>query len=276
MMRSLWIAITVAMLSAHPPHAAAQPAPTAGERPQPSREQIERARAHFKAAEAAKARGDYKTAVVEYLAAYQLFQDPEFFFNTAEVYRLAGSEPTALTYYEKYLELDPGGRGAEAARAQADQLRRSIAARQDAIRREDQARRQADARRKADEDLRKAETAARSFERPGRSLRLGGLAAGGVGLAALGVGIGFGLKARSINDELTRSAMYDQSRYDEGETAERNMIIFTGIGAAALVTGGILYYVGHRAEQTAGSGTTVTVAPLFAPSQLGLTAAGRF
>ena len=65
-------------------------------------------------------------AAVEYLAAYELFQEPAFFYNTAEVYRLAADEKNALVYYQKYLELDPHGKGAASSRAAIDQLRRSI------------------------------------------------------------------------------------------------------------------------------------------------------
>lgn len=133
---------------------AAQPAPTP--KKQPTQQELDRARTHFKTAEAAKARGDYKTAAAEYLAAYELFEDPEFFFDVAEVYRLAGDELNALTYYQKYLKLEPNGRGAATTRTAVSELRRSIAAKLDAAKRadEDEAKRKADqeAKRKADED----------------------------------------------------------------------------------------------------------------------------
>lgn len=137
--------------------AVAQPAPAAKQ--QPTQQELASARAHFQAAEAAKARRDYKTAATEYLAAHELFQDPEFFFDIGEVYRLAGDEPNALTYYQKYLDAEPNGRGAAVARAAVDELRRSIAAKQDAAKRaaEDEAKRKAteEARRKAEEDAAK-------------------------------------------------------------------------------------------------------------------------
>jgi tetratricopeptide (TPR) repeat protein len=139
---------------------AAQPAPPPNK--QPTQQELASARAHFKAAEAAKARRDYKTAAIEYLAAHELFPDPEFFFDVGEVYRLAGDEPDALTYYQKYLELEPSGRGAATARTAIDELRRSIAAQQAAAKRaaDDEAKRKAaeDARRKADEDAAKRAT----------------------------------------------------------------------------------------------------------------------
>lgn len=150
--RSIRLAIFV--LGSLVSSAAAQPA--AAPKKQPTQQELASARAHFNAAEAARARGDYKTAATEYLAAHELFPDPEFFFDAGEVYRLAGDEPDALTYYQKYLDLEPSGRGAVTARTAVDELRRSIAAKQVAAKRtaDDEARRKAadDARRKADQD----------------------------------------------------------------------------------------------------------------------------
>lgn len=136
--------------------------PAAAPSKQPTAQELASARGHFEAAEAAKARHDYKTAVAEYLAAHELFQDPEFFFDIGEVYRLDGDEPNALIYYQKYLDLERSGRGAASARTAVDELRRSIAARQDAAKRaaDDEAKHTAaeEARRKADESAAKRPT----------------------------------------------------------------------------------------------------------------------
>jgi tetratricopeptide (TPR) repeat protein len=255
----------------------------------PTAKQLEEARKHFTAAETAKAKGDFKTAAVEYLAAYEQFQDPEFFFNVAEVYKLGNDEENALAYYQKYLQLDPNGRGAPAARTAVDALNRSIAAKQDAARHAAEAA-AAEAKRKADEDAkRKAEEEAKlkqqeeppevddpAPKRPGGSLRIAGIATAGVGVAAIGAGIVFGLKAKSISNEAASWDMFDQARFDQGEAAERNMFILTGVGGAALITGGVLYYLGHRAGATATSNSEVTVAPVITPSAVTFSASGRF
>lgn len=275
MLRSLWItSIIAAALTDASPCADAQTAqaPEARKSP-PTKKELDEARGHFKAAEGAKARGDYQTAAVEYLAAYERFAEPEFFFDVAEVYRLAGDEPNALTYYDKYLELDPNGRGATSARSSADQLRRSIAAKQDADRRkvDDERKRIADeqARRTAARRVVEGPTA------PGRSLRIAGIATGGPGVVALGIGVVFGFKARSISNEISNASNYDPQRYKDGKAAERNLFIFTGIGGAAVIAGGIFYYLGHRTGQTADS-HAVTVAPIAGPSQIVVSATSRF
>jgi tetratricopeptide (TPR) repeat protein len=285
--RSVWLAATaVALLVADASIAGAQakdkPPASHGQK-RPTRKELDAARAHFKAAEAAKERRDYRAAASEYLAAYELFADPEFFFNVAEVYRLAGDEQEAISYYEKYLVLDPNGRGAASARASADELRRAIAARQEAAKRaaNEEARRKADA-----EVARAAEKAAQvkaaqaaeaqRREAAGRNLRIAGIATGGAGAVALGVGVYFGLEARSISDEVSSAPAYDASRDNEGKAANRNMVIFTAVGGAAVVAGGVLYYLGHRARRSAGAEATVTVAPSVGGSQISIMAQGRF
>lgn len=265
---------------------AAQPA--LAPKKQPTNHQLGQARAHFKAAEAAKAHGDYKTAVGEYLAAYELVEESELFFDVGEVYRLAGDEHNALTYYQKYLELEPNGHGAVAARAAAEDLQRSIAAKEDAAEiAADKTKRKAteQAKRKVTEDAVRhtAEIAVhknprRASASGGRRLRITGLATGGVGVVALSVGVAFGLRAKSISDEAVGWDRFDPARFDQGEAAERNMFILTGIGAAALVTGSVLYYLGRRADTIDDSGvcSTVTFAPAIVPGEVAFAAMGRF
>lgn len=295
--------------------AEAQPAPTPKKRP--TQQELDRARAHFKAAEATKLSHDYKTAAIEYLAAYELFEDPEFFFDVGEVYRLAGDEPNALTYYQKYLRLDPNGRGAPAARIAVNELQRSMAAKQDATKRtpgEGIAKRAADdaaklppdadvargaadeetnhkaaqeAKRRAEEDVANHAVDEAVHTRPspglapsgsgGRGLRIAGLAAGGTGVVALGIGVAFGLRARGISDEISRWDRFDQARYDQGKAAERNMFILTSIGAAGLVTGGVLYYLGHRAGVADDDArSVVTFVPAIGQGAIAFTAGGSF
>jgi tetratricopeptide (TPR) repeat protein len=271
-----------------PAHAQTAPAAKRAAPQRPSQKDLDEARKHFQRAEAAKARGEYQTAAVEYLAAYELFQEPAFFYDTAEVYRLAGDEKNALVYYTKYLELSPDGKVAAAARIAADQLRRSIAAQEDAARIADEARRnaEAEARRKAEQDANartaqgtkaaapaKREPAARE-PTTGRTMRIAGLVTGSAGVIALGVGVFFGVQARSLSNDAASWDTFDRKRDDKGKADQRNMVVFTGVGAAALVAGGVLYYLGHRAESVDHS--AVSVAPSIGPSHVALTAVGRF
>jgi tetratricopeptide (TPR) repeat protein len=269
--------------------AVAQPAPAPSK--QPTQQELASARAHFKAAEAAKARRDYQTAIAEYLAAHELFQDPEFFFDVGEVYRLAGDEPSALTYYRKYLDLEPSGRGAAAARTAVDELRRSIAAKQVAAKRaaEDEARRKAaeDARRKADEDAarRAAEDEARR-KSPATSPEVPpaapatrawyrdpiALALLGTGVAATGVGTGFLFAAQSADHDAKTATTYQQVQEAGNRASQRGTIgsITGGVGVA-LVAGGVVWIVLHR-----DSGDPRIVTGWLAPGGGGLAITGPF
>lgn len=360
--------------------AAGQPA--APPRKQPTPQELDRAREYFKAAEAARRRHEYKDAADSYLAAYALFPDPEFYFDVAEVDRLGGDEAGALTYYRKYLELEPAGRGSAAARTAVAELRRALDAKKPggvtkpggdraqvaappssgrtqpaAAPSSDRARtpaaqsgdrpvtgaapnsgRQQTATAPGGDRSPAAAATSRSDrpatapapgERPqiaattsshrppadtavprggepptvpgprpepttpagtavdgapvttlvpgapGRTYRLAGLAAGGAGVVTLAIGVGFGIHAKAISDEASRWDMFHQARYDEGQAAQRNMYILTGVGAAALVAGGVLYYLGVRADATAERGA-IAVVPAVGHAAVGLTAAGEF
>jgi len=204
-----------------------------------------------------------------------------------------------------YLELDAQGQGAANARTAADLLRHSIAAKEDAAQKalaESRPRPDAEARPEAASAPGKPTAASNAASgkparpvastppappasapgkptaapSPGRGLRIGGIAAGGTGVVALGVGIAFGLQARSISNEVSNADRYDKNRDAQGHAAQRNMFVFTGVGAAALATGGVLYYLGDRARKLERSGAALTLAPAVGPSEITVAVAGRF
>jgi hypothetical protein len=82
-----------------------------------------------------------------------------------------------------------------------------------------------------------------------RQLRVAGLITGGVGVLAVAGGVVMGLRARSLSSEVTADAsagMFSQGKFDSGEHAQTLEFIGYGIGAAALIGGGLLYYFGAR------------------------------
>lgn len=93
---------------------------------------MDQARQHFEHGKELHHSGHYREAAAEYLAAYGLFPSPAFLYDAGQVFRLAGDKAKALAYYRKYLEVDPGGQGAEDARAFVAELQASIAADQKA------------------------------------------------------------------------------------------------------------------------------------------------
>ena len=111
-----------------------------------------------------------------------------------------------------------------------------------------------------------AATATTTPGSPGRALRIGGLVAGGAGLAALATGLYYARQTQKLNEETDRAAPNTpQSWYLEqnkkGERAERRQWLFLGVGAAAVATGGVLYYLGARSGEQR-QPTLVVLVPL--------------
>ncbi len=108
-------------------------------------------------------------------------------------------------------------------------------------------------------------------ERGGGGLRVAGLVTAGAGVACVAAGVYFGLHARSLADEV--AATYSTDKADEGEAANRNMYIFYGVGAVAIVTGGVLYWLGASAPAPE---ARLSFAPVLAPTLTGVELRGRF
>jgi len=76
--------------------------------------------------------------------------------------------------------------------------------------------------------------------------------------------------AISDNDEAWSGSLLD--RYDEGQSAETRMFVLSGVGAAALAGGAILYYLGWRA----GRAEDVTVGAARAEGGASVTVGGTW
>lgn len=85
---------------------------------------------------------------------------------------------------------------------------------------------------------------------PSRKLFYAGIGTAGAGAVALGVGIFFGLKARDASDAVSNNmgawtpALL--AKFQEGKDAERNQIIFTVVGGAAVAGGAVMIVLGLR------------------------------
>jgi hypothetical protein len=118
------------------------------------------------------------------------------------------------------------------------------------------------------------------------------LTAAGIGVAFLGAGLTFGIFALKANNSIEQDSRngnpppgngipFNVQTDSDGKRDQTLEEIFLGVGAAALVTGGILYVVGHSNERadatrarsqarvTVGAGASVV--PGFAGARLRLT-----
>ena len=112
----------------------------------------------------------------------------------------------------------------------------------------------------------------------GSGLRAAGIVAASVGAAALITGIVFSIETRSIANEVTADDAkhtYDRSKDNLGKLFGELQWVSYGVGAAALATGGVLYYLGYRAAHSEVS-SSVSFLPVLLPGGSGAVVQGRF
>jgi hypothetical protein len=108
----------------------------------------------------------------------------------------------------------------------------------------------------------------------GRGLRVAGIVCGAAGVASIGTAVYFYTRATSLSDRISGSDAPTSSDYQAGKDAETMQWVFYGVGAAALATGAILYWLGS--SSSASAPTATVVAPIVGPGIAGLSAQGTF
>jgi hypothetical protein len=111
-----------------------------------------------------------------------------------------------------------------------------------------------------------------SQEGSGAGLRTTGIVVAGVGLATLGAAIALNVKA----NQLARDASSTQNPSTESsqKSYKTGALICYGTGAAALVTGGVLYWLGHRSAEE--KPAAVALLPSWTPGLATITLSGGF
>ena len=251
------------------------------------RDATKAARAHYQRGRAHHERHEYQQAVREYLLAHEQEPSPALLFNIAQAYLLSGEREQALAYYRAYLREEPKGDVSDLARNRVEAIEGELAAEslQPQPSGDDRAGDSDEATEphagvgapplQADQEPSPASDDAGS---PGRGLRLTGLVVAGVGLVGLGVGVTFGLDARDVQNRIDSQPegtpwMFDDL-YAEGEVASRNMWISYGVGGAALIAGGALYFLGRSRGNT--RERQVAIVPVWDRSGSGLVLVGGF
>jgi hypothetical protein len=107
---------------------------------------------------------------------------------------------------------------------------------------------------------------------PGRGLRIAGWAVGGVGVAALATGVYFSFRAHSLDNQVTNEGTFSASDDSSGHLASTMQFVMYGVGAAALVTAGVLYYFGLPHAEA----PSVALAPMAGPGRAGAVLEMRF
>ena len=253
---SLTAALAAALVAAW---TCAPPAPQARaqEAATPTEAQLREAERHFNKAQASFDLAEYDSAIAEFKAAYELSREPDLLFNIAQAYRLKGDCVQALRTYRNYLRLRPDAEN----RPIAEQHIATVEACAESKGGE---RRTGSAPGGPPPGAAIPATGPDHGDRGGRTLKIAGIATAGGGVLSLAVGLYFGRKAASAADDVEAAcasgcAWSDvMDRDAEGRSAEKLQWVFYGLGAAALVGGGVIYYLGLRREAPASS---VVLAP---------------
>jgi tetratricopeptide (TPR) repeat protein len=210
----------------------------------------DQAKAHFKQGRTLQDAGQFARAADEYKAAYELDHRPEMLFNIAQAFRLGGDKQAAVDYYQRYLQAQPNGAGAVEARAHVTALTAQLAAEQPVTVPD-----------KPIEPVVKPPIVPPvkppvtpppkpPAQRSSRPLQIAGLASVGLGVIALGVGVKLGFDAEQAADDISRHTGpwtdTEQARFEEGQRANRNMIIAYVGGGVLVATGTALFVVGRR------------------------------
>jgi len=113
----------------------------------------------------------------------------------------------------------------------------------------------------------------------GRGLRIGGIIAASAGVAALAGGILFNLQANAaIKDMEAKVDGYSPGRKSDYDAYRTLSWVGYGLGAACVVTGAVLYGLGHKARTRSSSSASVEVAfvPAIGVGQVGALVKGTF
>jgi tetratricopeptide (TPR) repeat protein len=247
----------------------ALPALARAQAPQPKRDEAA-ARAAYDAALYHYNLSEWDAAIAQFERAYELSRAPGLLFNIGQAQRLKGDEAAALSSYRAYLRLDANainraeveGRIAELERALAEKQRKAAAkpapappapppkapARQSQVMR-------------VDANVMRVEVKGR--ERNRAMLHAGWITAA-AGVVVIGTGVYFAVRAtqnwdriENISEDYERWGDVEQGYWDDAQRQESIAKILIGVGSAAVVTGGVLYVFGARAD----GGSMFSVSP---------------
>ncbi len=240
-----------------------------------SKREIKKAKLIFQEAEDLAADKQYLESAAKYLAAYALFPASDFLFNAAEMYKYAEDKEHAIEYYKRYLAEAPEGRGAEEARTSLETLQRKLdeeeRKKQENLERANAAQALVDEKREAHLVADNKSSAAAPSS--GANLRIAGLVGLSAGVVLVGVGGYYAVDSGKISDKVSASPDFQPGLEQEGKAAERNAYIFSGVGAAALVGGAVLYFV---IGKDSGESNSVSLLPTFRNNSVAASLFGTF
>ena len=189
----------------------------------------------------------FDSALVLWIRSYELSKEPGLLFNIGQAYRQRGKPgdcATARDAYQKFLELDVTSDQRAVAEGFVVEMQKCAANATSAV--------NAKVTAPPIAFPPNAEPKRDTLANPGRTKRIASVAIIGGGVALVATGLYFGRRASSLNNEVANGCASGCDWGDfrvkdaDGRSAERRQYVFYGIGAAAVVTGGVLYWLGMR------------------------------
>ncbi|HKA91616.1 MAG TPA: hypothetical protein VKE22_28330 [Haliangiales bacterium] len=235
------------------------------------RTRVREARRAFEAGKKAYTLSDFDKAIELWKEAYELKDDPIFLYNIAQAFRQKGDGGKAIFYYKGYLRELPDAKNRGEVEEKVADLQKQIDEAEKAAQPAPPAEPAPPPAPPPSVDVR-AQTeppapVPEEAPRPGKGMRVAGIVSMGAGAAALAGGVVFGLRAKSLASDLedaTRAGMpWSQDLADkesQGKTMNALAIVGYSVGAAAIVTGGILYYLGAQKDARAEERTAIVPA----------------
>lgn len=271
------------------------------------------AETHYDQGKAYYKAGAFDLAIQEFLAGYKLDPRPGVLFNIARGYEELKDKPKAIEYYKKYVDLGAAAAAATEARARMVVLERQIKEDEERKKAEEAEReRQRQAALNpppampapvetkapgaavpaapppaapasaAPEGAVSVQAAPAASPETARTLKIAGMATGGAGVVLVGVGAYFALHASSlksdINGEIGRTMVWTPEltkKNSDMESAQTLALVGFVAGGAALVGGGVLYYLGWSKTPHDG-GAQAMLTPSVGPGGGSLLLTGRF
>jgi tetratricopeptide (TPR) repeat protein len=219
--------------------------------------------------------GAYDEAATEYASAYRIKDDPALLYNLGQANRLANHPAEALRSYRMFLIRVPDASNREEVEQKIAELQKVIAQQKKA--------------QSIPPDSPKTPAVLPSAPSPApssssvvdqaHSARVKTIAGGallGVGAAIVVGGVVCGVLAKQSSDNLSKldqmMQAFNSGQERAGKTEQTLEGVLIGVGAAALLTGGVLMLVGHR-EQRA---RRLSMVPSVGSSHVGVLAGVSF
>lgn len=201
--------------------------------------------------------GRYQRGIDLLAALFTETRDANHIFNQGRCYQQNNRPDEAIARFREYLRKSPNLPASETAEVQGH-IRDC-----EKLKAEQQG--GAGPASAADTELR--DRLAREEERRARNLRIAGISIAAAGAAALAFGGYMSYRTSKLETEfqekqmLQKGAFFDRKAYNSGQRAELFQWIGYAVGAVAIGTGGVFYYLGYRERESGAVALVPVVGP---------------